>query len=337
MQRDVVREGYSVPSFRPPGIRQRAPRGQLLFLVLLGVGLCAVQAAAKDDSAAKDGTAAKTDQPATKEGAAKPTAAQPAPAKYQYAENDSCALCHEDVAKLINSRLHGSVLARREKLGLSRNCQGCHGPAQKHVDDPTKVKPPWTVSALGRQASGTMCLQCHSQQVPPLVWRTGDHYAGKVQCWECHSRVRPAKAHSEYVAKPDSSVCAACHPEIQGLFRLNSHHPVVVEQRIECSDCHKPHGRLRTRDITELCRSCHTGFRGPFRYEHGAISGHLMGSCTECHNPHGSPNQKLLKFNGRGLCLQCHAEKVNHFPGPVCWDCHDGQHGSNTSPFLFTP
>lgn len=266
--------------------------------------------------------------------AAKAQAAKPQPT---YAANDSCALCHEDVAKAINARLHGSVLVQRERDGLGRNCQSCHGPSQKHLDDPAKVKPAYTATALGRRASGAMCLQCHGQQIPPLAWRTGDHHAGKVQCWDCHSKERPPKAHAEYAAKPDSSVCLQCHREVQGAFRLNSHHPVIVEQRIECSDCHKPHGRLRDREITELCRSCHTSRRGPFLHEHGAISGRLTTGCLECHNPHGSPSQRLLRFNGRGLCLQCHGDKVTHLVGPACWDCHKGHHGSNSSPFLLTP
>jgi DmsE family decaheme c-type cytochrome len=272
-------------------------------------------------------------------GAAEPTKPKPSERRQplEYAPDDSCGLCHEDVTKAIGSRLHGAVLARREKLGLSRNCQSCHGPSAKHLDDPAKTKPEWTVSSLGRKASAAMCLQCHDKQIAPLEWQTGNHHAGKVQCWDCHSKDRPATAHSEYIAKPPSSACMECHREVEGIFRLNSHHPVVVEQRIECSDCHKPHGRLRDREITATCRGCHVSMRGPYVFEHGVLSGRLSAGCIECHDPHGSPNRRLLKFNGRALCLQCHAEKVNHFVGPDCWDCHQGWHGSNTSPFLLTP
>lgn len=263
-------------------------------------------------------------------------AAGPAEDGAQYADPGLCALCHKDVAEEAGRRLHGAILERRANEALGRNCQTCHGPSQAHVEDPIEIKPAWTPDSLGRRTSAIMCLTCHSKQVSPMAWRRGDHHAGQVQCWECHSAARPAKAHSEYIARPQSPVCVECHHEVGGLFRLNSHHPVLIdhEQRIECADCHRPHGRIRDRDVTSLCRACHLGQRGPFRFEHGAISGRLMGSCVECHQPHGSPNADLLRFNSRGLCLQCHGDKVPHFPGPKCWTCHQAVHGSNSSPYL---
>jgi len=254
----------------------------------------------------------------------------------EYADPGLCALCHKDVGEEAGKRLHGAILERRASEALGRNCQTCHGPSQTHAEDPIEIKPAWTPDSLGRRTSAIMCLTCHSKQVSPMTWRRGDHHAGEVQCWECHSADRPAKAHSEYIARPQSSVCVECHHEVRGLFRLNSHHPVLIdyEQRIECADCHRPHGRIRDRDITALCRTCHLAQRGPFRFEHGAISGRLMASCVECHQPHGSPNADLLRFNARGLCLQCHGDRATHFPGPKCWTCHQAVHGSNSSPYL---
>jgi len=259
--------------------------------------------------------------------------------KPQYAEVDACAMCHQDVADAQETTLHGAVLSRRAGLSQGRNCQTCHGPSESHTEDPTEVKSAFTPDSLGRNTSAKMCLTCHSNQVSAITWRRGDHNAGNVQCWDCHSEERPAKAHSNFASAPDSDVCIECHHEVKGLFRLNSHHPVLVEheQRIECSDCHDPHGRIKPRDVSDICRSCHTPQHGPYRFEHGAISGRLMGSCVECHDPHGSPNADLLKFNSRGLCLQCHGDRVIHFPGPKCWDCHEAVHGSNSSPLLFTP
>ncbi len=234
--------------------------------------------------------------------------------------------------------LHGAILSRRSTTMQGRDCQSCHGPSQAHTEDPTEVKAAWSPDTLGKNASAKMCLTCHSNQISAITWRRGDHHGGKVQCWECHSEDRPAKAHSDYIARPTSDLCVECHHEVKGLFRLNSHHPVLVEheKRIECSDCHDPHGKIKQREVTDLCRSCHTPQHGPYRFTHGAISGRLMGSCVECHDPHGSPNADLLKFNSRGLCLQCHGDRVVHFPGPKCWDCHEAVHGSNSSPLLFT-
>jgi len=258
----------------------------------------------------------------------------------QYAEPDACGLCHRDVADEAAGRLHGAILERRAAEAKGQNCQTCHGPSQAHVENPIEVKTAWTPELLKRNTSAKMCLNCHSNQIPAITWRKGDHHSGGVQCWDCHSADRPAKAHSEFIARPNSSVCLECHREVEGLFRLNSHHPVILgteQERVTCADCHDVHGRRSQRDWAQKCRSCHLEQRGPHRFEHGAISGRLMGSCLECHSPHGSPNANLLRFNSRGLCLQCHGDKVTHFPGPACWSCHEAIHGSNSHPQFLTP
>lgn len=256
----------------------------------------------------------------------------------EFAEPDTCGLCHQDVADAQLATLHGAILERRAEHAQGRNCQTCHGPSQVHVEDPIEVKPPWTPDSLKRNTSARMCLTCHSNQISAMEWRKGDHHTGNVQCWECHSKADPPKAHSDFEARPGSDVCMSCHHEVKSAFRLNSHHPVVLEheKRVECADCHEPHGRINTRDVNDICRSCHLAQRGPYRFTHGAISGRMMESCIECHQPHGSSNPDLLRFNSRGLCLQCHGDKVAHFPGPRCWDCHTAVHGSNSHPYLLS-
>jgi DmsE family decaheme c-type cytochrome len=284
----------------------------------------------------------RASEPPAKSAKAKPPAGattQPEP-KVEYASPDACALCHKDVADAAAKRVHGAILERRAAEAKGHNCQTCHGPSQAHVENPIEVKTAWTPANLGRNTSAKMCLNCHSNQIQAIVWRRGDHHSANVQCWECHSTARPAKAHSEYVARPGSTVCLECHPEVEGLFRLNSHHPVVLAtetERVACSDCHAVHGRRGERDWAATCKGCHAQHRGPYRFEHGVLSGRLSSGCLECHSPHGSPNPRLLRFNDRGLCLQCHGDKVTHFPGLVCWTCHTEVHGSNSSPLFFTP
>jgi predicted CXXCH cytochrome family protein len=87
---------------------------------------------------------------------------------------------------------------------------------------------------------------------------------------------------------------------------------------------------------SDICIACHDDHRGPFKFEHGAHADDMGDGCLDCHRPHGAPNTRLLKLFGRGLCLQCHGDKVNHNAGTICWDCHVGVHGSNTSRLLFT-
>jgi predicted CXXCH cytochrome family protein len=86
-----------------------------------------------------------------------------------------------------------------------------------------------------------------------------------------------------------------------------------------------------------LCVSCHRDKEGPFLFEHDPIVNEISESCLACHTPHGSGNVQLLKLGSRGLCMQCHSDKTNHFPGPRCWTsgCHTRVHGSNTSQLFF--
>jgi predicted CXXCH cytochrome family protein len=87
------------------------------------------------------------------------------------------------------------------------------------------------------------------------------------------------------------------------------------------------------------CVSCHADVAGPFVYEHDPVEGGIGKGCLECHDPHGSHNPKLLNSFSRGLCAQCHTDKLaNHFPGHSCWDsgCHVALHGSNTDPHFLT-
>ena len=105
---------------------------------------------------------------------------------------------------------------------------------------------------------------------------------------------------------------------------------------MDCADCHNPHARQTARDWEQVCASCHLKQRGPYVFPHGSQSSQLGEGCFDCHSPHGSPNKRLLKLDGRGVCLQCHADKVVHFVGRNCWTsgCHADVHGSNHSPLL---
>jgi predicted CXXCH cytochrome family protein len=87
--------------------------------------------------------------------------------------------------------------------------------------------------------------------------------------------------------------------------------------------------------VDDRCVPCHTDKRGPFVFEHDMAT--TADGCLTCHQAHGSPNNKLLKLNGRGLCLQCHSDIAldpAHLSRPGnCWraGCHADIHGSQES------
>jgi len=256
---------------------------------------------------------------------------QKPPQASAFAGRDLCVACHTDVVPAQQKDWHAALIARRPG---STNCEECHGPSSAHADSPLETRTFYAVKTALAAKSGDACLRCHEQQHGVARWRASDHARAKVRCWDCHSN--GATPHSLTLKRPGTEVCLSCHREQAAAFELTSHHP-VREGRVECSDCHDAHGRQSARDIQAKCVSCHAPQRGPFVFAHGAISGGLTDGCLDCHRPHGSPNQRLLKYTGRGLCLQCHADRALHFASRTCWasGCHSDVHGSNQSPLLF--
>lgn len=137
---------------------------------------------------------------------------------------------------------------------------------------------------------------------------------------------------------PEPDSCFQCHAEQRGEFSLTERHP-VIEGLMECSDCHDPHGSLRSElavaESNESCTTCHTDKAGPWVFPHppGEVE-----SCTTCHQPHGSVNPHLLPYREITFtCLSCHtAQPAFHtLPGfAECNACHVQIHGSNLDPFF---
>lgn len=187
--------------------------------------------------------------------------------------------------------------------------------------------------------------------------------AGTYGCESCHG---PASKHvavggvgrDKYIVNPgkDPEACYQCHLNVNAEFHLPRHHP-VTEGRMNCAQCHDPHGLdimkpaggLAMSKLNESCAQCHREQTRPFIFEHPA----LREGCTACHSPHGSVNPKLLTIRDSNLCLRCHAQTLRpggaggFYIGNVehtgfirygtCWTagCHSAIHGSNTQPYYF--
>ncbi|MEO6035713.1 MAG: cytochrome c3 family protein [Verrucomicrobiota bacterium] len=205
------------------------------------------------------------------------------------------------------------------------------------------------------------CADCHApilQKFPASI-HARVHYdreklPGGTSCETCHG---PASKHvaagggrGKFILNPgrDSAACLQCHLETQAEFQLPHHHP-VLESKMNCVQCHDPHGSdifktsggLAMARQNENCAQCHREQTRPFVFEHEA----MREGCTVCHNPHGSINRKLLAQNDSNLCLRCHAQvqgrggnvtigKVPHtdlLSRGTCWTsgCHSSIHGSN--------
>ncbi len=93
-----------------------------------------------------------------------------------YGGHQVCQTCHDDVAALKAAGMHKGV-----------NCEACHGPLEKHIEDPGSVKP--------RLPDTTMlCPSCHQANIakprnfPQVV---SEEHSNGVACKVCHQPHSP--------------------------------------------------------------------------------------------------------------------------------------------------
>ena len=308
---------------------------------MLGAGLVLVSRGAAAASPPGQAAAAKAPSAPMSTGAAQ--AANAAPGDFVGAE--TCATCHEDVAKGFASNPHSKLAEAHGKSGVT--CEACHGPGRAHVEaggDKTKIFNPATASA---KQIDEKCLGCHQGQ--HANFERSAHGEGNVSCLGCHSV--HAGADKELLLKAaQPTLCYQCHSDIKPQFAMPFHHK-VEEGLMSCSDCHDPHGTFERKNLRSasqqdaVCVKCHSETAGPFVYEHNVVK---TEGCTACHFPHGSPNPRLLnRANVNTLCLQCHSPSPNFTTAPIptfhnqaaqyqaCTICHTSVHGSNTSSIFF--
>ncbi len=186
--------------------------------------------------------------------------------------------------------------------------------------------------------------------------------AGQNGCESCHGagskHVAAGGGREKFIVNPGKNpeACFQCHLAEQAEFHFPQHHP-VIEGKMNCVQCHDPHGLdimkpaggLAMARLNQTCGQCHREQTKPVIFEHAA----LREGCTVCHSPHGSINAKMLTVRDSNLCLRCHAQNqpsgarglvfignVNHttyLRYGSCWTagCHTAIHGSNVQPYYF--
>jgi DmsE family decaheme c-type cytochrome len=274
-------------------------------------------------------------------------AALPSATGGQYAETDICKTCHQEVWDKHFANTPHSALLKGDRHG----CQGCHGPAQAHVDgggDPTKIV---RFEKLSPAETAAICTKCHQSSLETQNFAKSAHLANGVSCTSCHSPHKSTDVNFLLV-KQQTELCYGCHAAQKAEFSRPYRHR-VDSGLIQCSDCHNPHGTQVGHQVRAaagqfaVCTKCHTDTMGPFVFEHAPVK--TDESCLSCHTPHGSTNPRLLQVNNVNfLCLRCHTPNMNGAAGqpigPVhdqnakyqaCTMCHTQIHGSNFSPVFF--
>ncbi len=96
-----------------------------------------------------------------------------------YAGHQTCEMCHSDVAETKSHGKHAHV-----------NCEACHGPLDKHAEDPTALKPVLPDTAV-------ICARCHQKNIAkPVGFPQVDapEHSGGVECKTCHTPHTPVIA-----------------------------------------------------------------------------------------------------------------------------------------------
>jgi DmsE family decaheme c-type cytochrome len=253
-----------------------------------------------------------------------------------YVGSETCATCHDEVAKKFASNPHTKMTEMHGNIA-GVTCENCHGAGKGHVDgggDITKIFDPAKASPKDVDAT---CLGCHAGAHPNFD--RSPHAKAGVSCISCHNIHDSKEEPLLKAAQP--TLCYQCHTDAKPAFDMPFHHK-VNEGLVKCSDCHDVHGTFlnnnlkSTADQNMICTKCHTETRGPFVYEHAAVKAE---GCLGCHTPHGSQNARLLNMPSiNTLCNQCHSpvsaatvHGMNAGSSELlpCISCHTMIHGSN--------
>jgi len=247
------------------------------------------------------------------------TAAKPA---VQEKDVETCAECHDEVAKIFASKPHA----------IKGSCTACHGNADTHLNEGGGPNIFAFKDTDLPNMKADKCTGCHTKTNSTFF--ASPHGKAAMDCTACH--VMHSKETQPFQLKTSPTKnCFTCHEDIYSQFQLNERHR-LQEGVMICTTCHNPHepaARERLGGFKhESCLQCHTDKGGPFLYEHEASR---IEGCTSCHEVHGSPNRRMLTHHSvADLCFSCHTfapDWHSRFDSysTNCTTCHATIHGSN--------
>src|ERR1019366_4281587 len=120
--------------------------------------------------------------------AAAQTQAAPPAAGSGYTGSNACKTCHADVWMNFYRNPHYQSIASGEQPPEKTGCEGCHGPAQKHVEARGgKTTIPRAFSLMQPKQVLDTCLGCHARDLARANIRRSEHTKNDVACTSCHS------------------------------------------------------------------------------------------------------------------------------------------------------
>jgi len=257
----------------------------------------------------------------------------------------TCLDCHDSSIVSLKGSTHQIGSQGQPMRGTAIGCISCHEGWEKHLDEPSAetISIP---SALSSQDQARICGQCHLDPHQAGMVSSDPHIRAGVACLSCHGV--HGNPNRKLLKEDGENFCLTCHTTIADEFKRRFVHP-LESGNISCLDCHPIAGMKDpslARGIDWTCQNCHSEKSGPFIHEHPVTNNYLVngGGCVECHEPHGSPNDRLLKQPGNGVCIQCHAVPPAHRSRHGGWGikddcvfCHTDIHGSNENKKFLDP
>src|SRR3974377_303218 len=123
-----------------------------------------------------------------------------------YASDDVCQSCHQELwEKHFQSTPHRALLS-----GGQHGCQGCHGPAQAHVDGGGDVTKIIQFETLSPAQTAAICTKCHQSSLETQHFSKSAHLANGVSCTSCHNP-HGSEDVNFMLKKPQTALCYGCH------------------------------------------------------------------------------------------------------------------------------
>ena len=170
----------------------------------------------------------------------------------EFVGNENCAQCHAELVRDFKTSSHARLQAKGTNA-MQIGCEGCHGPGSLHAQAGGGRQ-----NILNPRRDSETCFQCHLDKRGEFA--LPHHHPvteGKMSCGDCHHPHKgTAVAGGGTQLARERDTCGKCHTAQMGPFVFE--HEAIREG---CSTCHKPHGSLNRKLLTErgstLCLKCH--------------------------------------------------------------------------------
>lgn len=214
---------------------------------------------------------------------------------------DTCAMCHEKIAKDFEKTEHSRLVVSSAKI-KGQACEACHGAGSLHADAQTKAEKKATI--VNPRKKPEACFKCHLDKKAEFNLEYHHPvFEGKISCTDCHDPHSPGvRPGSDASLFDKNDLCAKCHKD--------QSRPFVYEHealREGCTTCHNVHGSINPKMLKQrdanLCLRCHWQVQtaaANFTIGNFSHSSRIpRGACWSggCHNAvHGSNYDDHLKM-----------------------------------------